>query len=130
MVDLAGAQCPDDWDGDSMVPWLDDASTTWKDFAVSEYYAHNIASGMAMLRQGDWKYIYHTRIDDQYGPERELFNLVDDPKEFSNLAGDPAQADRVAAMHAALVKELGREPDDIERQSRAEQEVGYADAAS
>jgi choline-sulfatase len=41
ICDIAGAEPPDDWDGDSMLPWLDDASTPWKDLAASEYYAHN-----------------------------------------------------------------------------------------
>lgn len=28
-----------------------------------------------MIREGDWKYVYHTRADERHGPEFELFDL-------------------------------------------------------
>ena len=117
---LGGAEVPDDWDGHSMVDWLDDASTSWKDIAVSEYYAHNIASGFAMLRHGAYKYVYHSRMDGNYGPEQELYNLEDDPGEFRNLADHPEQQERISEMHKMLVEELGREPDETEQICRAD----------
>ena len=43
-----------------MLAWLDDASYPWKNLAISEYYAGYTASGIAMIRMGDWKYAYHT----------------------------------------------------------------------
>ena len=122
---LGGATCPDDWDGDSLLGVLDGDDSGWKDFAVSEYYGHNIASGFAMYRQGPWKYVYHTRIDEEFGPERELYHLGDDPQEFRNLAGESAHADRIAAMHKALVAEVGRDPDDAEADCRADYARGY-----
>jgi choline-sulfatase len=125
IADLGGAEVPGDWDGDSLAGWLDDPSATWKDVAVSEYYAHNIASGFAMLRHGPYKYVYHTRMNRRYGPERELYHLEDDPGEFSNLAGRSEQAARVAKMHRMLVQELGREPDEIEQICRADYARGY-----
>jgi choline-sulfatase len=116
---LAGAKTPVDWNGSSMVPWLDDPSFAWRDLAVSEFYAGYISSGMTMIRQGDWKYVYHTRADETHGPERELFNLRADPKELHNLEGDPNQQSRMTAMHAALVKELGEDPEQTEKRYRA-----------
>jgi choline-sulfatase len=126
LTDLAGVRPPADWDGDSLLPWLDNPAAAWKDLAVSEYYAHNIASGMAMIRKGAWKYIYHTTADESAGPERELYHLPDDPAEFRNLAADPAQAGRLRELHAALVAELGAEPDDTERRCREDYARGYA----
>ncbi len=59
-------------DGGPLLPWLDNPAHAWKDLAVSEYYAHNIASGYAMLRAGRYKYVYHTAAGDRHPPEREL----------------------------------------------------------
>jgi choline-sulfatase len=116
---LGGAAVPGDWKGSSMVPWLDDPAFAWRDLAVSEYYATYISSGITMIRQGNWKYVYHTRADDQHGPVRELFDLESDPKELRNLASDPALASRMDGMHKALVKETGEDPERTEARWRA-----------
>jgi len=120
---IGEAETPEDWDGDSLLPWLDDHAYAWKDLAVSEYYGHNICSGFAMLRRGDWKYVYHTRPDADHGPERELYDMRKDPEEFHTLAGDPAQAERIADLHRQLVAELGDEPDEAERRCQAQTEA-------
>lgn len=125
ITELGGAATPDDWDGDSLLPVLDRADAPWKDTAVSEYYGHNIASGFAMLRQGSWKYVYHTPMDADHGSERELYDLAADPGEWHNLAGEPDHAQRVAVMHRALVSELGEEPDATEQRCRHDYARGY-----
>jgi len=125
VADLAAAETPDDWDGDSMLGWMDDAGTGWKDLAVSEYYAHNITSGYAMIRQGQWKYVYHTPANEAHGPERELYDLETDSAEFTNLATDPGQSPRIEAMHTALLQELGEEPDLAEQRCREDYARGY-----
>ena len=118
IAELGGAKPPADWNGNSLVSWLDRPSHAWKDLAVSEYYSGYIASGIAMIRQGDWKYVYHTQADEKHGPERELYNMSVDPKELHNLASDPQQQERLLAMHAALVKELGGDPEHTEQRYR------------
>ena len=130
VADIGGATVPDDWNGASLRPWLDDPQTKWKDLAVSEYYAHNIASGYAMLRSGQYKYVYHTPPDDQNPAQRELYDLVADPKELANLAARPEEKQRIEAMHAALVKELGQDPNETELRCRADYAKGYGDAAA
>ena len=125
IAEIGGAERSDDWDGESLLNYLDDGNSDWRDVAVSEYYAHNIASGMAMIRQGPWKYVYHTRFDEVHGPERELYNLEEDAGEFNNLANDPAQADRIAQLHDLLARELRRDPEEAEAQSRADLAKGY-----
>lgn len=125
IAEIAGAETPDDWDGDSMLAWLDDRETKWKDFAVSEYYGHNIASGFSMFRDKRYKYVYHNRMDDEHGPEYELYDLETDPKELHNLAGRKQYASRLEEMHKRLVKELGRDPDEIEQICRADYAKGY-----
>lgn len=125
LADLGGANGPEDWDGDPMTRWLDDPKTKWKDSAVSEYYGHNIASGYAMFRRGRFKYVYHTPPDEHHPAERELYDLEKDPGEFRNLAEDPKQAGRIADMHAALVREIGEEPDSAEQRCREDYARGY-----
>lgn len=125
VAELGGAVPSDDWDGESLLTYLDDGDSAWRDIAVSEYYGHNIASGITMIRQGPWKYVYHTRFDEEHGPERELYHLERDPGELTNLADDPEQADRIAALHALLAKELKRDPEEAEQQSRTDLARGY-----
>ena len=126
ITELAGAEAPEDWDGDSMLPWLDGTDRSWKDLALSEYYGHNIASGFTMLRQGKYKYVYHARFDEEHGPEQELYDLEVDPEEFCNLANEPAYTNVTASMHERLVRELGEDPDDIEQRCRDDYSRGYS----
>jgi choline-sulfatase len=125
VADLGGAQPPADWNGDSLVSWLDHRETAWKDRAVCEYYAHNIASGYAMIRSGQYKYVYHTTPDAKHHAERELYDLKADPGEFHNLAGLPEQAALRDQLHAALIKEIGEDPEKTEQRCRAENAKGY-----
>lgn len=125
IADLGGAKTPPDWNGDSLVPWLDRPDTPWKDRAVAEYYAHDVASGYAMIRSGNYKYVYHTAPDAQHLAQRELYDLQADPGEFRNLAARPEQKALVEKLHASLVKELGEDPEATEKRCRADIAKGY-----
>jgi arylsulfatase A-like enzyme len=125
IAEIAGARVPEDWNGASLCRCLDDPAARSRDLAVSEYYAHNIASGYAMLRAGQYKYTYHTPADDKHPAQRELYDLNADPGEFTNLASHPDQGERLAQLHAALVKELGENPDQTEQRCRADYAKGY-----
>ena len=125
LAQLGGAEVPGDWNGESLLGWLDDAKAPWRDLAVSEYYAHNISSGYAMIRMGRWKYTYHTPADADHPAQRELYDMQADPGELTNLAAAPAHADRIAKMHAALIAELGAHPDATEKRCRADYAKGY-----
>ncbi|MCC7146977.1 MAG: sulfatase-like hydrolase/transferase [Phycisphaeraceae bacterium] len=153
IADLAGAPTPQNWNGHSLVPCLDDANAPWKNLAVSEYYGHNIASGYSMIRHGPWKYVYHNRMDDHHPPERELYFLPTDPGEFHNLtpatgsapggspsfsgrsqiaasstsADESSPAQAIASLHALLINELGADPDENEQRCRSDLSRGYAD---
>ena len=125
IAELGQAETPEDWNGDSMLAWLDNGKTAWKDRAVSEYYAHNIASGFAMIRAGRFKYVYHTPPDEAHPAEQELYDLKMDPGEFTNLAGLPQHAERLRTMHDLLIEELGEHPDETEQRCRADYARGY-----
>ena len=125
IAEIAGAQAPGDWDGHSMLKWMDDPRTSWRDLAVSQYYAHNIASGYAMLRTGNWKYVYHSAPDPRRPAQQELYDLTADPQEFRNLARQAAHKPQLEKMHAGLLKELGEHPDETEQRCRADYAKGY-----
>jgi choline-sulfatase len=125
LVELGGAEAPPDWNGASMLKWMDNADDEWKDLAVSEYWAQFTSSGYAMVRKGNWKYVYHCVIDAEHSDEHELYNLAHDPKELHNLAGQPEHKQRMADMHKMLVAELGQDPNQIEQRSRAQLAAGY-----
>lgn len=119
IADLGGAKVPHDWDGKSMVPYLDNKSYHWKDFAICEYYSGYVASGMTMYRKGNWKYVYHTRADATHGPEIELYNLKKDPKELMNLAEKPQYRSLIKKLHQELVAKVGEDPEQTEARYRA-----------
>ena len=125
VADVAGAETPDDWNGHSLVPWLDDRDHAWKDLAVSEYFAHNISSGYVMVRRGKYKYVYHTRPTPNFPAQRELYDLEADPGEFINLVSLPEQQKRLRDFHALMVKEIGEDPEVSERRCRADYARGY-----
>lgn len=125
IAEVGGATAPEDWNGHSLLHVLDDPKARWKNMAVSQYYAHNIASGFAMIRHDRWKYIYHSAPDSAHPAVRELYDLAADPDELRNLAGEPNHRLRIEGLHAALVKELGEHPDETEQRCRAEAGRGY-----
>lgn len=122
---IGGGHTPGDWNGTSMLSWLDDSKTVWKDYAVSEYYAKNIASGYVMSRSGDWKYTYHTVIDHDHPEEHQLYNISSDPQEFKNLASLPEHRARIQEMHKRLIQEIGEDPNETEQRARYQLARGY-----
>lgn len=63
----------------------------------SEYHDGGSVTGSFAIRSGEWKYIHHE------GFPSELYNVVDDPDELSNLSGSP----QVAVEQAACAHTLG-----------------------
>ncbi len=125
IAQLGKAEVPSDWNGDSLVPWLNDPNYKWKDLSVTEYYAHAVTSGYAMIRSGQYKYVYHTAPDAKHPAQRELYDLKADPDEFHNLATQPEQKALIEKLHAALVKEVGEDPEVTEKRCREDIAKGY-----
>jgi choline-sulfatase len=122
---LGKADTPLDWNGTSLVPWLDDSNYEWKNQAISQYYATKIASGFSMIRKDEYKYVYHPFPESGHQPERELYNLEKDPNEFNNLANNPDYSDIIKSLHRELIREIGEDPSSIELRCRADYASGY-----
>jgi len=118
MLDAVGAPLLPEADGVSFLEVARNGAAPWLDQTFSEY-SHGSrfdwgvpgTSQNRMIRSGRYKLCYY------HGYRPQLFDLVDDPTEERDLAGDP----RYAAVQAALTREVlrGWNPADIERHIEA-----------
>ena len=85
VVELAGGSGDDFFglDGDSLVPLLLGQPEGWKDLALVEYEGHGATTPSRMVRRGRYKLNYY------HEEPAELYDLLQDPHEFVNLAGRP-----------------------------------------
>jgi choline-sulfatase len=80
---------------------------------LSQYHAVGAVSGGYMLRKGRWKLNFYVGFDS------ELFDLIDDPEEATNLAADPAFAEIVTDLTAELYAKV--DPETANAQAFADQ---------
>ena len=78
---------------------------TWRTDFLTEGWP--LSHVWATVREAQWKYteLPMTLGDPATAFERELYDLAADPYELENLAGDPAQAERIERM-ALRLREL------------------------
>ena len=114
-VDIAGTHPLSPLDGDSLLPLMEGDASGWKDFAFSEYLAHGVERPMAMVRKGRYKFNY------SLGDPLELYDIIEDPSEFRNLANDEAYQTICRELEAQLLAEW--DPIEIEKQVRASQKA-------
>ena len=83
--------------GNSVLPIMLGTDTTWRKFQYSEY------GNARMVRSPQFKLVKrYEPIKEDFGDE--FFDLVNDPRETTNLNDDPAFQDRVAMMNEKLEK--------------------------
>lgn len=108
VLDLAGVPAPAAMQGRSLVPVLrDPAATLRTGFFYEHLYAHSPTPPMHIERSEGWRgdgWSYTLYVD-QKGPAREeLYRIETDPYQTNNLAGDPAQRERLADLRAKVMQ--------------------------
>ena len=79
-MDIAGLDHPEGLDGVSLLPLCRGETSGHPGYVFSEYHSNFTNTGIAMWRQGPWKYIRYAGYDPQ------LFDLDDDPEEIHDLS--------------------------------------------
>ena len=108
-LDVAGVPAPQTMQGRSLVGLADGAIDGWRDDAFSEIdlRINPLMHGprdpgsrdyVAMICTQTWKYVHFPTL-----AIGELYNLVNDPHELTNLFYDPAYADKVTEMRLRLL---------------------------
>lgn len=100
ILELSGVSASLSKDGISLVPYLlNPSASAQRSHLLIEYYGsgdYNSVTDYTCIRSKEWKYTEYTT------GEKELYNLVSDPFELSNVASVSANAATVAGL-AALV---------------------------
>jgi arylsulfatase A-like enzyme len=93
--ELAGAGTPaGGFAGRSLVQALDGSAPSWRSDFLTEGWPDGLA--WLTLHEARWKYTEYQDGD------QELYDLLGDPYELQNVASDPANASRIAAMAARI----------------------------
>ena len=106
ILDLAGVGVPATMHGRSLVPLVAGQGVNWRESFLYEAPTAALGSRPLMaVRTAKWKYI---QTYDVKNPSRvafeELYDMVKDPHEMSNLAADKAYADTVRKLSAELTR--------------------------
>ncbi len=98
LADLAGAHQSDpvidEGDGASVLPFIDEPDP--ERTVVGEYLGEGAVAPIFMIRRGTKKFVWSEPDGAQ------LFDLIDDPRELTNLALDQTHAAEVAAFEAEV----------------------------
>jgi len=99
LAELARLEYPEAIQGKSLIPILDNPSTELRDFAFS------VSQGgkSFLIRTEKWAFIQY---DEDAGSGMELYNMQKDPKQFTNLAGNPDFQPIVKEMQTTLARKL------------------------
>lgn len=100
ILESAGVPAPSNWEARSLWPALSGESASGRDVVYSELARDHIQTGaeyIVMRRDKEWKLVYYLGE-----PEGELYDLVSDPGECSNLWHEPGHREH----RDKLIKDL------------------------
>jgi arylsulfatase A-like enzyme len=94
IADMTGVPLIDEWEGNSLLPLLQDPDEAWQGYTHTTF-----GLGNHTISTPRWQYLHY--FDDR----AELYDLQSDPDEFFNLANDTEYADIRAKLHQYLPQE-------------------------
>jgi choline-sulfatase len=102
--EYAGLDQPKTMRGHSLLPMLrGEGDGDHPGWTYTEAHSEGLSTGGFLIRKGPWKYVHFTYHDDL------LFNLDEDPGEFSNRIGDTDVQDVVDELRSILNNEVDTE---------------------
>ena len=105
-LDFAGVEVPEDMQGVSLRPVLENAGAVpadWREAAYYHYYeypAEHLVKRHYGIRTADCKLIHFYNDVDEW----EMYDMTADPKEMHNVYNDPAYAAKREQMHTLLTQ--------------------------
>jgi iduronate 2-sulfatase len=101
LCDLAGLPLPGHLEGTSFAPLLDQPDRTWKPAAFSQVLYGKVEG--RTIRTERYRYVrWHDRSDPKKALAVELYDLLEKPVEFENIANRPENAALVRDLEAKL----------------------------
>jgi N-acetylglucosamine-6-sulfatase len=106
-AELAGVSIPDDVDGKSLLPLLDDKDAAWRDAILIEHWPTEEGVGARIpefygVRTTEWNYVEYAT------GETELFDLKNDPYELNNVTN--------STEYATIKAELKEKLDELKKE--------------
>ena len=99
LTELAGIEAKEDNDAPSLLPLLKNPKASDKEWPhVALTWLHT--AGAVSVSDDDWRYIRYAKGDE------ELYNIKNDPYEWTNLAADPKHAAKLKELSAKAPKEF------------------------
>lgn len=98
IVDIAGIDIPDAYDGKSLMPVVADENTQVRQtLPIIQAFGEEATRCLAVVKD-EYKYVYWFYAGDKMRPIEELFHLAKDPMEMNNLAKNSEYEAQLKAM--------------------------------
>jgi arylsulfatase len=102
LLDAAGASIPGAVEGRSLLGLARDPNRAWREWIDLEHdVVYDRDNHWNALADGSWKYIFHANSG-----QEQLFDLVADPYELTDLAGETGSADSLRTWRGRMIAHL------------------------